>query len=485
MARLLDAMRTGDAVTQNGMKTNSSTLNHCVDLFSMIGAARGADKQRKINNFIKAFNEDALTAMKIVFWVRDVRGGAGERQTGIDIMTYLADNHTEVMRKNIHLIPEYGRWADILPLLDTKLGDDALTLIAKGLEGGDALCAKWCPRGNGNNRDKKRWAKAIRNHLGLEPKAYRALVVGMSDTVEQKMCAREFEAINYGHVPSKAMSDYMKAFGRRDYDRFSKFLDSVKKGEAKINAGAVYPYDITKNMRNGSASGADVQWDALPNYMEGNVERVMPMVDVSGSMSCAAGRAQRGRDYTSCMDVAISLGLYISERNEGVFKDAFLTFSAKPELQITKGTLSERYKQMSRANWGMNTNLTAAFSTMLDSAIRGNVPANEMPTMILVLSDMEFDRCASGGWNKSALEMMTEKYKAAGYDIPKVTFWNINSMNDKNKPAQHNDRGVALVSGFSPAILKTLLSGVFTPELTPYEMMMEVIGDDRYSAVTI
>lgn len=480
MTRLLDAMRTGDAVTQNGMKTNSSTLNHCVDLFSMIGAARGADKQRKINNFIKAFNEDALTAMKIAFWVRDVRGGAGERQTGIDIMTYLADNHTEVMRKNLHLIPEYGRWGDILPLLDTKLADDALALIAKALEGGDKLCAKWCPRGNGKSRDKKRWAKAIRNHLGLEPKAYRKLIVDMSETVEQLMCAREFEAINYAHVPSKAMSDYMKAFGRRDYERFSKFLDSVTKGEAKINAGAVYPYDICKNMRMGDKRGADVQWDSLPNYMEENTERLMPLVDVSGSMTCPAG----GNPNVRAIDVAISLGLYISERNEGPFKDAFLTFSAKPKLQIVKGTLSERYNQMNSAHWEMNTNIEAAFDTILTSAKRHNVPANEMPTMLLILSDMEFDRC-TGRWNTSALETVKAKYEAAGYAMPKVTFWNIKSHNDENKPAQHNDSGVALVSGFSPAILKTLLSGVFTPELTPYEMMMEVIGDDRYAAVTI
>lgn len=480
MTKLVDAMRTGNAVTQNGMKTNSSTLNHCVDLFSMIGAARGADKQRKINNFIKAFNEDALTAMKIAFWVRDVRGGAGERQTGIDIMTYLADNHSDVMRKNIHLIPEYGRWSDVLPLLDTKLSDEALNLIGKGLEGGDGLCAKWMPRGNGKNRDKKRWAKAIRNHLNLEPKAYRKLVVEMSDTVEQKMCAGEFEAINYSHVPSKAMSDYMKAFGRRDYERFSKFLDSVTKGEAKINAGSVYPYDICKNMRMGDKRGADVQWNSLPNYMEENGERMMPLVDVSGSMNTPAG----GNPNVRAIDVAISLGLYISERNEGPFKDAFLTFSARPKLQIVKGTLSERYNQMNRAHWEMNTNIEAAFDTILSSAKRHKVPANEMPTMLLILSDMEFDRC-TGRWNTSALETVKAKYEAAGYDMPKVTFWNIKSHNDENKPAQHDDRGVALVSGFSPAILKTLLSGVFTPELTPYEMMMEVIGDDRYAAVTI
>jgi len=492
MTKLLDAMRTEDSVTNNGMKTNSSTLNHCVDLFSMIGAARGIEKQRKINNFIKAFNEDKLTAMKIAFWLRDVRGGAGERQSGIDIMTYMADNHTEVMRKNLHLIPEYGRWSDVLPLLDTKLVNDTLVLITKGLEGGDKLCAKWLPRGNGKGVNNKRWGKLIRNHLKLEPKSYRKLLANMSDTVEQLMCSGEFESINYSHVPSKAMSDYMKVFGRRDYDRFSKFLDSVTKGESKINSGAVYPYDIIKNMRNGSTNGADIQWGALPNYMEDNVEKVLPLVDVSASMDCPAGKSNgRHGEYITCMDIAISLGLYISERNEGVFKDSFLTFSAQPKLEILKGTLSERYKQMSKSEWGYNTNIEAAFEKILDSAVKNNVPPNEMPTMLLILSDMEFDRCEKGwesnvkAWDKSALEMITDKFEKAGYVIPKLTFWNINSINDDNKPAQQNDKGVVLISGFSVAILKTLLSGVFTPELTPYEMMMEVINDDRYSAVTV
>lgn len=476
MSKLLNAMRTEDSVTQNGMSTNSSTLNHCVDLFSMIGAVRGAEKQRKINAFIKAYSEDALTAMKILFWVRDVRGGAGERQTAIDIMTHLANNHTEVMRKNIHLIPEYGRWSDVVELIGTELEKDALELISKGLSAGNQLCAKWCPRGNGKNRANKRQANAIRTYLKLAPKDYRKLIVGLSKTVEQLMCAKEWQAINYAHVPSKAMSDYMKAFGKNDYARFTEYLNSLEKGETKINAGAVYPYDIIKNLRYGNAKGADAQWNALPNYMSGNEERVLPMVDVSGSMCTPAGN----NPNVSAMDVALSLGLYISERNVGLFKDAFLTFSARPELQILKGKLSERCNQLSRAQWDMNTNLEAAFKTVLTQAVKHSVPAEEMPTMILILSDMEFDSCTR--YNATAIKMIENMYTEAGYVLPKIVFWNIKSHGDKNKPVQHDKNGCALVSGFSPALLTSLLAG---KDLNPYSMMMNIIGADRYSAVTI
>src|ERR1035437_1860827 len=330
MTTLLSAILTKDSQTENGMVTNSTSLNSCVDLFFQIGAMRGQDKARLINVFTKAFGENPLTAMKLLFWARDVRGGAGERQIFKDIMTYLANNRTEVMAKNIDLISEYGRWDDLLVLIGTPLENAALTVIAKGLADKNGLCAKWMPRPNVSNRDAKRQANVIRKHLGLSPKEYRKLLVENSHTVEQLMCAKQWSQINYSKLPSKAMSDLMKAFSKNDLARFQAYLMSVKNGEAKINAGAVYPYDIIKNMRQGNTAGADVQWDALPNYMEGNNERLLPMVDVSGSMSSPAGGKSGG---ISCLNVAISLGLYISERNIGKFQDAFITFTENPTLQ--------------------------------------------------------------------------------------------------------------------------------------------------------
>ena len=343
-----------------------------------------------------------------------------------------------------------------------------------------SLVAKWMPRPNVSNRENKRYASVIRNFLGLTPKEYRKLLAENSNTVEQLMCAKEWSKIEYSKLPSKAMSDLMKAFSKNDLERFQAYLTSVEKGDAKINAGAVYPYDIVKNLKQGNDKGANVQWDALPNYMEGNNEFVLPVVDVSGSMSCPAG----GNPSVTCMDVAISLGLYISERNVGPFKDAFVTFSDNPRLQVLNGSLKERYSQLSRADWDMSTNLEAVFRLILNKAKESNVSQDEMPTMVLILSDMEFNSAVSrrGGYSVGAQKMIDEMYADAGYKTPKVVYWNIQSRGDNNKPVHFDTNGTSLVSGFSPALLTSLLAG---KDMTPYSMMMTVIGSERYDSVTV
>lgn len=486
MKTLLSALQTNNTLTENGMTTSSSSLNECVNLFFQIGAMRGKDKNDLISAFTKAFHEDALTAVRLLFWARDIRGGAGERKIFRDIIEYLANNYPDVLSKNISLIPEYGRWDDVLSLLNTKVKTNALELIKKGLEDKNGLCAKWMPRPNVGNQEKKAQASLIRKYLGLSPKEYRHLIVTLSSTVEQLMCSKKWDAIEYSKLPSKAMSDYMKAFTKNDNERFRVYLESVAKGETKINAGAVYPYDITKNLKFGNKDGADVQWNALPNYMEGNTEMLLPVVDVSGSMECSAG----GSKNVTCMDVSVSLGLYISERNVGPFKDAFVTFSEAPKLQYLKGKLSERYRQLSTADWGGSTNLEAVFKLVLNQAKKHKVSQEHMPTMILVLSDMEFNGATSSygwgssrtsSWNPTAQEMIEEMYSEAGYKVPKLVYWNLNARND-NFPVSFDKQGTALVSGFSPALLKNLLSG---SDLSPLNMMNQVVHSERYAPVTI
>lgn len=477
MTSLVNALRTEDVLTTNGMTTNSTSMNNCVDLFFQIGAMRGQDKTKLINVFTKAYGENPLIAMKLLFWARDIRGGAGERQIFRDIVSYMAKNHKASIEKNIHLISEYGRWDDVLSLLGTGLESVALEVITKAISEKNGLCAKWMPRPSVNNKLKKVQAETVRKHLKLSPKEYRKMLAELSNTVEQSMCSKNWESIEYSKLPSRAMADYMKAFSKNDPIRFQSYMDSLDKGETKINAGAVYPYDIVKSMNNGVAQGANAQWKALPNYMVGNVERLLPMCDVSGSMDCPAG----ANTNVTCLDVCISLGLYISERNEGVFKDAFMTFSARPQLQVLKGTLFERYNQLHRAQWDMNTNLTAAFEEILNKAVTHNVPEHEMPTMIIIFSDMQFDRCGSETWNPTAQQMIETKYTKAGYKTPKVVFWNLNSRNT-DSPVRFDKQNTALVSGFSPSLLTSLLAG---KDLTPVSMMLEVVNSERYNKITL
>jgi hypothetical protein len=422
--------------------------------------------------------------MKLLFWARDIRGGAGERQIFRDITEYLAQHYPYILSKNLSLIPEYGRWDDVIELLGTKLEKPVLDLIKSEIDSKkSSLLYKWCPRPNVTNKERKAQANIIRNFLKLSPKEYRKLLVENSSTVEQLMCAKEWDKIDYSKLPSKAMSDYMKAFSKNDLIRFQEYLESVKKGEAKINAGAIFPYDVTKNLRLGHADGADVQWNALPNYMEGNKERLLPIVDVSGSMSCSAG----GNPNVSCLDVAISLGLYISERNVGIYKDAFITFSARPTLQILRGKLSERFRQLSNAHWEMNTDIEAVFKLILGNARQYNVPQEEMPTMLVILSDMQFDVATGSGyrnrseWNPTAQQMIESEYAKYGYNLPKICYWNLNA-NKTDSPIHFDKTGTCLVSGFNTTLLKNLLSG---KDMTPLSMMMSVVDSERYDAITV
>lgn len=477
--QLVDAFRQNDVTTENGMATNSSSLSAVVDLFYNIGAMRGQDRERLLSNFSLAFNQDSTRAMKILFWVRDVRGGAGERQIFRDIVQYLANSHPKAMVKNLELIPEYGRWDDLLAFEDTELQNDAFKIIHKALREGGTLANKWMPR-------KGKTAAKLRNYMGMSPKQYRKTLVEGTNVVEQLMCAKRWEDIDFSKLPSVASARYQKAFWKNAKESYETYISKLQNGEAKINAGAVYPYDITKSLGHGNADVAMEQWKALPNYLEGADEMILPMVDVSGSMSCAAGN----NPNVTCMDVAISLGLYISERNEGPFKDAFLTFSAEPELQVLNGNLKDRFRQLKGSKWGMNTNIEAAFKKILDQAIKHQVLADQMPDKILILSDMQFDeatRTSSGwyrneevpDWNPTAQQMIEKMYKDAGYKAPKIVYWNLQSRHG-DVPVSFDKMGTALISGFSPAIMTSLLGA---DEFTPVAIMDKTIMSDRYADI--
>jgi len=325
--------------------------------------------------------------------------------------------------------------------------------LNKQLINGQAA-AKWMPR---EKSAKASIAKEIREFFGMSPKFYRRSLADLSETVETQMCAGDWDNINFSHVPSVASRNYKKAFGRHT-PKFAEYVAALVKGTpgVKVNANAIFPHDVLKgvigsyrtSLSKTELDHVTAQWNALPNYV-GDAS-ILPIVDVSGSMSCPAGKT----GTVTCMDVSISLGLYLADKNKGVFKDTFLTFSSKPELMTLKGNIIDKVNQMSRSNWDMSTNINAAFSKILDVAVKGKAPQSDMPAMVLILSDMQFDQCAR--YDDSAMEMIVRKYEAAGYTAPKVVFWNLNAGD--NVPVKSDKSGAALVSGFSPAIMASLLA---------------------------
>ena len=494
--------------TKNDMKTYDSSKNHLVDLFFAIGSSRGKNLNAE---FSRAFAQDEVLALRLLMWARDVRAGAGERQIVRDILCHLEKFDPATLEKIIPFIPEYGRWDDLLIFNTAAIREVAFGLIAETLlEGKQAqcslsqintlsdaeviremslystdniidratakhflqqkvqkagLCAKWMDR-------KGVVALMLRNFMKLTPKSYRKLLVGLTKVVEQQMCANEWTDINYSHVPSVAASRYQAAFKRHDPAGYNTYKEKLLTGEAKINAAAVYPYDVIKAFRHGGDPGVvTAQWNALPNYVSDQL--ILPMVDVSGSMEDQVGN----NPNLTCMDVSLSLGLYLADKNTGPFKDMFLTFSQSPELSCLTGNIVQKISQLEQSSWGMSTNLHRAFELVLQYAKDGKVDAVDMPQYMLILSDMEFNRCTTH--DDSAMKMITRKYRAAGYSIPKIVFWNLNARKN-NVPVKCNQQGVALVSGFSPSIMTSVLSA---ENFDPESIMLQTLNSPRYSVI--
>jgi hypothetical protein len=472
--------------TQNGALTKATTKSSVLDFFALGGALRNRAENEVTNLFEQAFLENELLALKAIFYIRDPRGGQGERKTFRSVLKWLVAHYPAVVKKNLALIAEYGRWDDLLVLLGTSLEKDMVKLIKAQLKkdlaslDGDrniSLAGKWLPGENTSSQETVEQARALRTALGMSQKAYRKMLSALRakiNIVERLMCSQEFSAINYEQVPSRAAMIYRKAFEKQDPIRYAVYKASVEKGEAKINTSTLYPYDLLRNVRSGNWDQTiELQWKNLPDYLDGDKGNGLVVCDVSGSMT----RSLYGN--VPPIDVSVSLAIYIAERNKGLFKDHFITFSTTPELQhIVTGTLQDKYFALSRSAWTMSTNLEAVFDLVLSKAILGKVPKNEMPSTLYIISDMEFDAASRGTTNFEAIK---SKYATSGYKMPRLVFWNVDAKSDQ-VPITTNDKGVVLVSGCNPSILKSLLAN---KNVGAYDLMLEVLNAPRYDKIKV
>ena len=458
------------AVTANGMPTNATSGSALVNFFFVAGSSRGKDCTPQ---FLAAVQEDSVSAIKILFWTRDVRGGAGERGTFRKLMTALESHDADLAARVLPLVAEYGRWDDLHVFNTPALQSLAVKIHADAIRAGNGLAAKWADR-------KGPVANALRKTLGMDPKTYRKTIVGLTKVVETQMCAKQWGDINYSHVPSVAGARYQKAFNRHDPVRYSEFKTAALKGEVKINAGALFPYDVLKSVRSGDETAALAQWESLPNYL-GDAGFILPVVDTSGSMESRVGDS---KSTLSCMDVAVSLGLYLADKQKGAFQDMFLNFHTDSRIHHLKGNLLEKMNQIKHCAWGGSTSLESAFKEILRVAVLGNVSQDEMPRYLLVLSDMGFDPWTEKS-GANAWTMAREMFQRHGYELPVVVWWNIAHRDggyggNNNFPVTQHETGSALVSGFSPAIVRSVLG---SKQVTPWDVMMETINNVRYQPV--
>ncbi len=459
-----------NGLTHNGAVTRKTSGQSHLDLFAIAGACRNA-KDDVVRLFIKAYANDKALALRIMLWVRDIRGGAGEREAFRSVIRQLVTTDPIVLERLIPYVPEYGRWDDLiesLPLL-SPLFASAAKAMHSAIVGGNALAAKWAPR-------KGAVAVALRDAWKMTPKQYRQFIVSHTHVVETQMCAKDWDAIDFSKLPSLAGLRYQSAFARNATARYEEFKSKLVKGDITINAGVLFPHNIVTNIRRGKGDTTvlNESWKALPNYVNdtGIRNNVIVMSDVSGSMASSIGGESTG------LDVSLALGAYTAERLTGPFKDLVLTFSSTPLfVKLTGNTIADRLNSFDYENWEMSTNLQAAFQLILATGVKHNVPTADMPTTVVVISDMEFDACVDNT-NYSGIK---QQYKAAGYKVPNIVFWNVNARLGNN-PVKHDTAGTCMVSGYSPSILTAVLTG---NDFDPMSIMMDTVGKERYAVAEL
>ena len=470
--------------TENGAVTHVSTYSDCLDLFATIGALRSSNEQEILKRFVRAFTEDPDLAMKTLFFARDVRGGLGERTVFRVCLQWLAHNAPASAKKNIPYVAEFGRWDDLLSLMGTPCEKDALRLIKQQLDSdlesmdmGDdvSLLAKWLPSVNASNAQTVFYAKRIARFLGMSDAQYRKTLVKLREhirIIENSLREKDY-SFDYSKQPSKAMFKYRKAFYRNDGERYGEFMNKVSRGEAQLHTGTLTPYEIIKpffydKVGEQEASAIDATWNAQEDFTRD--ENALVVIDGSGSMY--------SRTDPMPATVALSLGIYYAERNTGAFRNHFITFSERPQLVEIKGkTILEKVRYCSQYNEVANTNIQKVFELILQTAVKNKVPQSEMPSTLYIISDMEFDYCTKGA-ELTNFEYAKKIFAEAGYQLPKVVFWNVQSRNQQ-QPVTQNEEGVALVSGCSPRIFNMLQSG----NLSPLGYMLEILGTERYAKI--
>ena len=482
--------------TLNGAKTNASTGDACLDLFSVAGGMRYRDPRSQIRLFDRAYIENAEMAMKLLFYIRDIRGGMGERRTFRNLLRHLALTWPESVKKNVPYIPEYGRYDDLLCLMGTKAEDEALQLIktqmqtdldaVKARERGNldapvSLLAKWMPSINTSSLTTRRKAQKLAHKLEMSPYEYRktlSLLRANSCLTERYLTRKKPEKIKYRTVPAGAMLKYRQAFRRNDGARFSSYLAKVKRGKESIHSSTLFPYEIVRPYIQGygcaAASGAEMLealWANLPK-VEGN-ENAISVIDTSGSMYW-----KMNEEALTPALVSQSLGLYHAERCKGIFHNHFITFESVPHLIEIHGiTLQDKLRYIQTADWGGSTNLEAVFDLILRTALEAHAPQEEMPSVLYIISDMEFNIAISNP-NKTVYDNAAEQYKAYGYNLPAVVFINVNSW-QMQAPVRAHTRGTALASGMGVSTFQHKFDG----NVTPMSHMLHVLMGKRYEKI--
>lgn len=468
--------------TENGAVTPRSTGSDVLNLFATIGALRSQNEAEIEKRFLRSFAEDGNLTMKMLFYARDVRGGLGERRVFRVLLRYLAENSPASLARNLRLVPEYGRWDDLLLLLNTPLHALTVSLLKEQFEAdlaalkGDgevSLLGKWLPSVNASNGDVVRTAKRLAKEFGMSEAEYRKALSALRARIRilENYLRESDYSFDYSQQPSRAMFKYRKAFLRNDEERYRAFMNKVSSGEATLHTGGLMPYDIVQSAYRATQEerpALNATWTALEDFTKD--DNALVVADGSGSMYSGSPMAAA---------VAQSLAIYFAEHNHGAFHNHFITFSNTPQLVEIKGSdIVEKVLYCRSFNEVADTNIQKVYELILQTALRHHLPQSELPSTLYIISDMEFNYCTRDA-SLSNFEYAKNLYASHGYRLPAIVFWNVQSRREQ-QPVTMNEQGVALVSGFSPRIFSQVISG----DTDPCTYMLNVLMSERYAPIT-
>lgn len=480
--------------TENGALAHKSTNSALYDLFAFGGAYRKRSDVDVITLFSNALNENELYALKCLFYLRDVRGGQGERRFFRTVYRWLCCNHIDVALRNVALIPEYGRWDDLIYICEgTPAEKIAFNIIEKQLLldtkcKTPSLLAKWMPSENASSKETARVANKLRSSFSLSHKQYRKILSELRTrikVVEKLMSTNQWDQIEFDKIPSKAGLIYKNAFARRDLIK-AKYEAFIKDKSTKVNAATLYPYEVVEkalqacryHLEDSERVAIEKYWDNLPDYFNGSTHSILPVVDTSGSM------------YGTPINVAIGLGVYAAERNHGAFKDHYISFASKPQLIHIEGAdLTDKIVRIYRTNLCDNTDLKAVFDLLLNMILSGKAKVEDLPDTIVVISDMQIDEGTRPwmnwsynftGWTTDSaateMEKIRKNWLRYGIKMPKLVYWNVDA---RDNTILDSGPDVSFVSGFSPVLFEQVVSGK-----TGVDLMMDKLNSNRYMAIT-
>lgn len=512
MGNFMNGLKTATnfTYTENGAVTHKTTTSDLLDMFALGGAMRSRSDEDCILMFRKAFAENPAYALKCLFYLRDVRGGQGERRFWRVCMKDLAKQNPEAARRNLIHVPEFGRWDDLYIFVGTPLESDAFAVMKNQLEldvqcKTPSLLAKWLKSENASSKDTRRLANRTREYFGMSHKQYRktlSILRARINVLEVLMSAGKWDEIEFDKIPSKAGMIYKNAFARHDIERMQSknieiqsYADFAKDTTKTVNAKTLYPYECVAEALKMCCSPwsyyrsthqlpalddtnrlmVNKYWDNLTDYFNGKTFNGIAVVDTSGSMV-------RG-DAAAPINVAISLGLYCAERAQGPFAGHYISFASRPQLIETAGVdFVDKVNRIYATNLVDNTNIEATFDLLLNTAIQNKCSQDEIPQNIIIISDMQFDT-ARNGWRfrnnrpvDTLMETIAQKWAAAGYQMPHLIYWNVDAR--QNDIPMLGQGRISYVSGMSPSIFETILSGK-----TGLDLMFEKLDSPRYECI--